>query len=296
MAVTSMYLPFGRPASRFISDSATLALCLPYSSSSSSSMPRPAAISAMGFMRARCAISRSDSMGRLLLSRSSRGRYPPGRTAARIASMRTAQTLYSGIFDDGIVGGIREEVRRRVGELDEGDEDGARAHRLGEAREAVELAASRRDADRVAGLHAEAARVRRMERHLEARGQLEQSLDAAGHGAAVPVIEQPSRVEHERVVRVGQLGRGRGLHARGRSGRGRAERNRRRGRACPGGPRVGHGHWSPPSRSSRSWERPPRKGMSRAISSKISDGAAVVELAARRRGRGAGPRAWRARR
>ena len=98
MAVTSMYLPFGRPASRFMSDSMTLALCLPYSSSSSSSMPRPAAISAMGFMRARCAISRSDIMG-ALSCRLSRGRYRPVRTAAR--SMRTAQTLYSGIFDDG---------------------------------------------------------------------------------------------------------------------------------------------------------------------------------------------------
>src|SRR6185503_8356561 len=39
--------------------------------------------------------------GGSLLSRSSRGRYPLARTGARIASMRTAQTLYSGIFDDG---------------------------------------------------------------------------------------------------------------------------------------------------------------------------------------------------
>ncbi len=53
IAVTSMYFPSGRPASRFITGSVTFALCLPYSSSSSSSRPRPAAISAMGLSRAR---------------------------------------------------------------------------------------------------------------------------------------------------------------------------------------------------------------------------------------------------
>jgi len=53
IAVTSMYFPSGRPASRFITGRVTFALCLPYSSSSSSSRPRPAAISAMGLSRAR---------------------------------------------------------------------------------------------------------------------------------------------------------------------------------------------------------------------------------------------------
>src|SRR5580765_8070394 len=168
IAVTSMYLPLGRPASRFMSDSVTLALCLPYCSSSSSSMPRPAAISAMGFMRARCAISRSDIMGRL----------SPVEVVARPLSARAdggtdrfdadRADLVFGDLRRRIVGGIREEVRRRVGQLHEGDEDGARAHRLGEAREGLDIAASRRDADRVAGLHAQPARVRGMESHLEA--------------------------------------------------------------------------------------------------------------------------------
>src|SRR4029453_18042768 len=107
------------------------------------------------------------SWGIVLLSRSSRGLYPPAAHGGANRFDADRADLVFGDLRGRVVGGIREEVRRRVGQLDEGDEEGARAHPLGEAREGLEVAASRRDADRVPSLDAEAARIRRMQGHLE---------------------------------------------------------------------------------------------------------------------------------
>jgi hypothetical protein len=61
MAVTTTYLPFGRSvSSRRIALRVTLAFVGPYSSSSSSRIPRSPAISAMGRGRTERAISRSE--------------------------------------------------------------------------------------------------------------------------------------------------------------------------------------------------------------------------------------------
>src|SRR5438445_3695883 len=64
--------------------------------------------------------------------------------------------LVLGNLGHGVGGRVGQEVGRRLLELDERDEDGAGAHRLGDARVAVELAAARDQADAGARVHAEA--------------------------------------------------------------------------------------------------------------------------------------------
>src|SRR5919204_5735505 len=132
IAVTSMYLPFGRPPSRFITSSVTFALVRPYSSSSSSCNPSPAAISAIGFSFARWAISRSES--KVLAPCGGLGTCGFEGGAPRLADRLDADRadFVLGDLGRGIAGGIGEEIRRRVGKLHERHEDGARPHRLGE--------------------------------------------------------------------------------------------------------------------------------------------------------------------
>src|SRR5439155_9467719 len=67
-------------------------------------------------------------------------------------SMRTAQTLYSGIFDDEVERGVRQEVRRRLLELHERDEHGVRTYGLGDKRVPGQLAAPRCHTDPRAGV------------------------------------------------------------------------------------------------------------------------------------------------
>src|SRR5262249_29241935 len=126
IAVTSMYLPLGRPARRFITDSVTLALCLPYSSSSSSSMPRAAATSAMGSRRARCAISRSESMEGSL---SRRDVEDVSGLADRLDA--NGADLVFGNLRRGVECRVGQEVGGGVGELYERDEDRALPYRFG---------------------------------------------------------------------------------------------------------------------------------------------------------------------
>src|SRR5262245_9309317 len=115
--------------------------------------------------------------------------------------------LVLGNLGRRVEGGVREKVRRRLAELYERHEDRARLHRFGDARVAGELAAAALDSQPRAVVHAEAARVARVDRDLEPRRQLHQPLHATGERAAVPVVEQAAGVEHERIVGVGQLGR-----------------------------------------------------------------------------------------
>src|SRR5713101_4796336 len=106
--------------------------------------------------------------------------------------------LVFGDLRHGVAGGVGQEVRRRFFELHERYEHGARAHRLRDARVAVELAAARGQTDARARVHAEPPRIARMDRHLQARR-------APGERPAVPVVEQAARVEDEREVAVGKL-------------------------------------------------------------------------------------------
>src|SRR5437016_5644833 len=101
-----------------------------------------------------------------------------------------------------------------VGELDKRHEDRARADRVGELGPPRELAAPRRHADRGAVGNAEPPGVGGVDRDLQARRQLEQTLHAARERAAVPVVEEAPRVQDERVLPIGQLG-GRGRLERG---------------------------------------------------------------------------------
>src|SRR5512133_1883521 len=64
MAVTSIYLPFGRSFRRSRISNLTLALLSPYSSSSDRRIPTSSATSIIGLISAVCAISMSDGTGR----------------------------------------------------------------------------------------------------------------------------------------------------------------------------------------------------------------------------------------
>src|SRR3989442_2219068 len=86
--------------------------------------------------------------------------------------------LVFGDLGHGAAGGVSQEVRRRFFELHERHEHGAGAHRLRDARVAVELAAARGQTDARARVHAESSCIARMDRHLQARRQLEQALHA----------------------------------------------------------------------------------------------------------------------
>src|ERR1043165_9072963 len=139
IAVTSMYLPFGRSASRFMTESATFALVLPWSSSSSSSRPSERAISAMGRSVARWAISRSESI--------------LGFSASPLDLHRAHLVLRD--LGRGVVGRVGEEVGGGIRELHERHEDGAAADGLGEPRVAGQFATRGGDPDGLARLDAE---------------------------------------------------------------------------------------------------------------------------------------------
>src|SRR5207247_10995716 len=99
--------------------------------------------------------------------------------------------------------GVRQEVRGRLLELHERDEDGARTHRLGDPRVARQLAAPRGHADPRAGVDAEPSRVARMDGDLEARGELQQAPDPSGERPSVPAVAEPAGVEEEGADRKG---------------------------------------------------------------------------------------------
>src|SRR5262249_15115121 len=103
---------------------------------------------------------------------------------------------------------------RRVRELHERHEDGPRLDGFRHPHEPRQLSAARRDAHALAGLDAEPSRIGGMDRGPEPRRQLEETLHAAGDRAAVPVIQEPTGVEDERVIGIGQLRGFDGLHGR----------------------------------------------------------------------------------
>src|SRR2546428_8302671 len=156
-----------------------------------------------------------------MASRSPPGEILNGCAKGRRSGMVSSSVIFKGlvpqaldadgadlVFGDlghGVAGGVSQEVRRRFFELHERHEHGAGAHRLRDARVAVELAAARGQTDARARVHAESSCIAWMDRHLQARRQLEQALHAPGERPAEPVIKQPARVEDEREVAVRQL-------------------------------------------------------------------------------------------
>src|SRR5712692_1365426 len=135
---------------------------------------------------------------------------PSQRSVHRLQPNRADLVL--GDFRGWVMRGVGEEVGGGLAELHERDEDRPGSHRFGHVDVSFELAPARNHPELGALIAAQAAGIERVDRDLEPRRQLQQTLDAPGERAAVPVVQQPSRIENERVVGIRELGGFAGLN------------------------------------------------------------------------------------
>ena len=119
--------------------------------------------------------------------------------------MRTAQTLYSGIFAEGSKARLVRKFAAESRSFTKGHEYLAFPHRLRQRSPTLQLTPPRLHPHLFPVSDPRSFGVPGVDGYLKVRGPCHQPFHPPGHGAAVPVVQHPAGVEDQREPAVGHL-------------------------------------------------------------------------------------------